>query len=59
MMTTIMQSDKTVPIALEEPTSTLKTVDTSSTNMSLYHTTWYQVTENTHSSQIIQIYYQL
>jgi len=58
MMTTAMQSGKTVPIALEERTSTLKIVDTRSTKMSLYQTTWHYITEDTHSSQIIQIYYQ-
>ena len=58
MMITAMQSGKTVPSALEEPTSTLKTVDTGSTKMSLYHTTWHQITEDRHSLQIIQIYYQ-
>ena len=47
MMTTAMQSDKTVPITLEEPTSTLKTVDTSPTKMSLYHTTWHRIREDT------------
>jgi len=39
MMTTAMHSGKAVPIALEEPTSTLKIVDTGSTKMSLYQTT--------------------
>jgi len=58
MRTTAIQSGETVPIALEEPTSTLKTVDTGSTKMSLYQTTGHQITEDTHSSQIIQIYYQ-
>jgi len=58
MMTTAMQSGKAVPIALEEPTSTLKIVDTGSTKMSLYQTMRHQIKEDIHSSQIIQIYYQ-
>jgi len=58
MMTTAMQSGKAVPIALEEPTSTLKTVDKGSTKMSPYLNMQHQIKEDTHSSQIIQIYYQ-
>jgi hypothetical protein len=57
MKTTAMQSGKTFPSALKGPPP-LKRVDTGSTNMSLYQTTRHPITEDTNSSQLIQIYYQ-
>lgn len=46
MKTTAMQSGKTFTSTLEEP-PTLKTVDTGSSNTSLYQTTWHPITEDT------------